>query len=267
MNVDIDHHSSENPPAGESGGFISPEAYGAQIFTFPRAGEVPVSMSLGDAKDGYERVMVPSFSTRLLIGNMMITPGEHVLDWGTGTGAVGIAAYQLGAGQVTMSDVYPECAEVTKRNVELNKIVNGCRIVVANMFDAFRPNSFDHIICNPPSIPSLKKRKKIPSYSRSGPDGRQFHNEIQKLAGEYLTFGGRLTFVQGSLSNKQLSLDNLKKMGFQEIKTIGFFRNEFASWYDKEHIEKLAFRNKAQFEIKDGRYSEYRYVISAVLKK
>jgi ribosomal protein L11 methyltransferase len=59
-------------------------------------------------------------TTRLLLEELdrRITGGESVLDVGTGSGVLAVAAARLGAGRVVGIDIDPECVPVTLANAE-----------------------------------------------------------------------------------------------------------------------------------------------------
>jgi len=57
-----------------------------------------------------------------------LRPGDTVVDLGTGSGVLAIAALKLGAGRAIAIDLDPEAARVAQRNAELNGVAD--RIVV-----------------------------------------------------------------------------------------------------------------------------------------
>ena len=65
-------------------------------------------------------------STRLCLDGMMeyIRPGDKLLDIGTGSGILGIAALLSGAESVTATEVDPSCGAVVKENLRLNGIAD-----------------------------------------------------------------------------------------------------------------------------------------------
>ena len=65
-------------------------------------------------------------STRLLLGLLAATPpaGLAVLDIGTGSGILAVAAARLGAVSVTAIDLDPEALEVARRNAERNGVAD-----------------------------------------------------------------------------------------------------------------------------------------------
>ncbi len=65
-----------------------------------------------------------------------VRPGDRVLDIGTGSGILGIAAIKLGAGQAFGTDLDENAVEAAKENVEVNGIPAGqFPIVTGNILD------------------------------------------------------------------------------------------------------------------------------------
>lgn len=79
-----------------------------------------------------------------------LSPGDRVLDIGTGTGLVALMAAQRGAGHVTAIEIDGSAAGQAAYNVQVSPFHD--RIIVketdANSFTAEEP--FDRIVCNPP---------------------------------------------------------------------------------------------------------------------
>jgi len=75
--------------------------------------------------------------------------GKHVLDCGTGTGVLGIAAAKRGA-VVTAVDVNDLALEAARENAERNDVT--MRIVHSDWFSALGDEQYDLIIANPPFI-------------------------------------------------------------------------------------------------------------------
>ena len=59
--------------------------------------------------------------------------GERVLDVGTGSGILAIAAAKLGAQNVLAIDIDPDAVKVAKENVELNHVTKQVRVVVGDL--------------------------------------------------------------------------------------------------------------------------------------
>jgi release factor glutamine methyltransferase len=208
-----------------------------------------------------ENLMPPSFSTRLLVENMDIAPGESVLDLGAGTGVIGIAAAKLGASSVTMLDIADKADEIWRTNVSRNFAdARMFDYVVGDLYAPLGRRRFDHILANPPSTPSPDDTLPLPYCG--GPDGRLFHDAIQFLAPYYLSAQGRLTIVHGSVSNVDRSLANLAALGFS-CEVTGSAEMPFMDHYPLDYIKLLAEKNHSHFFWRDGKPYESRYVITA----
>ena len=115
-----------------------------------------------------------------------LRPGETVLDLGAGPGIVGIAARLLGASAVTFADIVDDARATTQINVARNlpsvpaSEPEGFDYVTGDLYAPLGRRRFDHIIANPPSIPSPGETLPLPY--RSGSDGRALHDPIQRLA-------------------------------------------------------------------------------------
>ena len=208
-----------------------------------------------------ENLMPPSFSTHLLVENMHIVPGESVLDLGAGTGVIGIVAAKLGATSVTMLDIANNADDIMRNNVRRN--LADARMfdqVIGDLYVPLGRRRFDHILANPPSVPSPNEELPLPY--RAGPHGRLLHDAIQFLAPYYLNARGRLTVVHGSLSNVDLSLANLAALGFS-CEVTGPAEMPIPDYYPLDYIKQLAEEGHSHFFWRDGKPYENRYVIEA----
>ncbi len=224
-----------------------------------RPGRTQVTLRLADS----DETMRPTLSTQLAIENLDITPGDAVLDLGAGTGAVALAARMLGAGSVTALEVVPSAREDILQNMALNR-QEDIEIIIGDLFEPLADRRFDQIIANPPSMPCPPELDLAPPYN-GGPEGRRFHEVIQRSARDFLTDGGRLVLVHSSLCGLDRSMDNLRRLGYRP-EIVARARERFLDWYPIEHLCELKERNMADFVVLDGTYHVDRYVISAVLE-
>ena len=75
-----------------------------------------------------------------------IKGGEAVLDVGTGTGILAIAARKLGAGRVTAIDIDPAACSETSKNIALNEIDRGIRVIEGGIESA--RDRYDVVVAN-----------------------------------------------------------------------------------------------------------------------
>ncbi|HOT97515.1 MAG TPA: 50S ribosomal protein L11 methyltransferase [bacterium] len=76
-----------------------------------------------------------------------LQPGARVLDIGTGTGILAIAAARLGAGAIVAFDVDPVAAETARRNAAANGVHTGLEIFAGELAD-LPPLPFDLVLAN-----------------------------------------------------------------------------------------------------------------------
>ena len=89
-------------------------------------------------------------STRLCLGALEDLAAEddlgRVVDIGTGTGILGVAAWRLGARLVVASDTDPEATASAVHHAALNSVP--LRVVRGSGAEPFRPGAFDVVVAN-----------------------------------------------------------------------------------------------------------------------
>ncbi len=143
-------------------------------------------------------------------------PGADVLDLCAGSGVLGIAAAQLGAGRVTAVDVSRRAV----MSARLNGKLNGVRVDVArgDLFGPVAGRRFDVIVSNPPYVPSIENRlpRRGPARAwEAGPRGRAFLDRICKAVSNHLATEGVLLLVHSSLCGEAETLELLRRSGLE----------------------------------------------------
>jgi ribosomal protein L11 methyltransferase len=77
-----------------------------------------------------------------------VRPGDRVIDVGTGSGVLSIAAALLGAEDVRAYDLDEVAVTSAKLNIKLNKVHDKVAIAQNNLLDAVEENSADVIVAN-----------------------------------------------------------------------------------------------------------------------
>ncbi|MFF8031962.1 HemK2/MTQ2 family protein methyltransferase [Streptomyces sp. NPDC016626] len=167
-------------------------------------------------------VYAPQEDTELLAGALSeepLPPGADVLDVGTGSGALAVAAARRGA-RVTAVDVSRRAVCAAR----LNALRAGVAVRVrrGNLFDPVRGGSFDLVLANPPYVPAPGGHWPPRGAARAwdaGGDGRLVLDRICREAPALLRPGGVLLLVQSALSGPELTLGRLRDSGLKAAVT------------------------------------------------
>lgn len=109
----------------------------------PREEEVVIILDPGMA---FGTGLHPSTQMCLEALEEHIRPGERVLDLGTGSGILAIAAAKLGAGRVLALDNDPQAVAVARQNVRSNGVAGRVRVARGSLAQAI--GRFDLIVVN-----------------------------------------------------------------------------------------------------------------------
>jgi len=163
-------------------------------------------------------VYLPQEDTALLtraLSDEPLAPGAHVLDVGTGSGALAIAAARRGA-RVTAVDVSWRAVCTARLNARVAGVP--VRIRRGNLFAPVRDRSFDLILTNPPYVPSPTGLRPPRGRARAwdaGHDGRVVLDRICREAPTLLRPGGVMLMVHSGLSDPGRTLDHLRTGGLK----------------------------------------------------
>ncbi|MEU6845639.1 HemK2/MTQ2 family protein methyltransferase [Streptomyces sp. NPDC046716] len=163
-------------------------------------------------------VYAPQYDTDLLLralGSEAVDQGSDLLDLGTGTGAVALAAARLGA-RVTAVDLSWRAVWTAR----LNALINRSSITVrhGDMGSVYEPASFDLVVSNPPYVPSPTRRLPRRGTAQAwdgGPDGRAVVDRVCAAAPRVLRRGGSLLMVHSELCRASTSVDRLAEFGMR----------------------------------------------------
>ncbi|MEU6405054.1 HemK2/MTQ2 family protein methyltransferase [Streptomyces sp. NPDC046985] len=142
-------------------------------------------------------------------------PGAQLLDVGTGSGALALAAARRGA-RVSAVDLSWRAVWTARLNARLAQLP--VRAYHGDLFGPVRGRVFDVIVANPPYVPAPHARGAPHGRSRAwdaGRDGRLVLDRICREACGLLRPGGALLVVQSALSGPTRSLGLLRGTGLK----------------------------------------------------
>ncbi|MCE3549905.1 methyltransferase [Pseudonocardia sp. RS11V-5] len=153
--------------------------------------------------------------TELLSGRLSRhATGRDVLDLGTGTGALALAAWREGAASVTAVDLSRRCVAATR----VNCLIHGAAVRVhrGDLFGPVGGRRFGMIVANPPYVPSESTVLPRHTPGRSwdaGPDGRAILDRICDGAADHLEPDGVVLIVHSQVCGPEATVERLERTG------------------------------------------------------
>ncbi len=144
-------------------------------------------------------VFHPKFflSSRILLKEIdrLDLAGRRVLDMGTGSGILALAAARKGA-SVLAVDINPAAVSTAERNAAANGLGGQVSVTRSDLFDGIAEETFDLIIWNPPFYPRVPGTMEEAAWNA----GEQYRT-IERFAGEahrHLRTGGTCLLIFSS---------------------------------------------------------------------
>jgi release factor glutamine methyltransferase len=171
-----------------------------------------------------------------------LAPGSSVLDVGTGSGAVAVAAAELGA-SVTAVDISRRAVGAAWANAALR----GKRIDVriGSLLEPVRGRRFDLVVSNPPYVPSPERRLPTRGIARAwdaGPGGRVLLDRLCRDVPDVLAVGGAVLLVHSSLCGTEATCAALERAGLR-ASVVARSREPFgpvmrarARWFERQGL-------------------------------
>jgi len=131
--------------------------------------------------------------------------GKSILDIGTGSGIIAIAAARMAPeAKITAIDKSETALKQASQNsIDLN--IKNVEFVLSDLFSALSGRTFDYILSNPPYIPTSEiatLQKEVSEHEPSmaldgGADGLDFYRAIFRDTGNYLNKNGMIYLEHG----------------------------------------------------------------------
>ncbi|MFE2184862.1 HemK2/MTQ2 family protein methyltransferase [Streptomyces sp. NPDC059455] len=163
-------------------------------------------------------VYVPQHDTRLLLRALRredVGTGTDVLDVGSGSGVLAVAAARRGA-RVTAVDIAWRAVVATRVNALLYR--QHVRVRRGDLADPVRGRSFDVLVTNPPYLPDPDGRLPGRGGARAwhgGGDGRAVVDRLCDAAPSVLRAHGVLLMVHSGLCGTGTTLRHLSGVGLR----------------------------------------------------
>lgn len=162
-----------------------------------------------------ETVYMPAEDSYLLADNLIIEPGDSVLEIGTGTGIVAMYASKI-TDDITVTDINFDAVELADHNFRQNNIEN-IEVLFGNLFEPVKNRTFDVILFNTPYLPTENGDVIDDNLNYAFDGGLNGRKVIDKFLDEvkhHLNDGGKVQIIQSSLSNNDETLRRLDELGF-----------------------------------------------------
>jgi release factor glutamine methyltransferase len=159
----------------------------------------------------------PQSDTALLAENLRVIgvpSGARVLDVGTGTGALAMAAVHAGAGHVTAIDVSRRAVLAAGFNTWVRRLP--VRVEHGDALARIEQRRYDVILSNPPYVPTERvdaPRRGPERAWDAGRQGRALLDPLCRQAARLLNPGGMLLLVHSAIAGVDVTLDQLRGAG------------------------------------------------------
>lgn len=154
-----------------------------------------------------------AFFARYLVKSGIITAECKVLDLGTGSGILAIAAARAGAASVTAVDINPAAAASARHNARINKVSSIVTVIEGDMFDSMGELVFDVVVCNPPYLRG--EPKSIAGYAYWGGKELEWLSRFGRGLHEHLASHGTCIISIGDAGDLRGVIEILQGCGWE----------------------------------------------------
>lgn len=166
---------------------------------------------------GFPLVVLPGvfnptlfLTTRVLVDHLVDSPlpaGSTVLDLGTGSGALAVAAARTAA-RVVAVDVNPEAVRCATINMLLNRVDDRAEARHGTLFEPVLGERFDRVLCNPPFLRGTPRTELERAFC--APD---FAERFAADLSRHLTPGGCALVVLSSVGDEEGFVGEFRSAG------------------------------------------------------
>jgi len=175
-----------------------------------------------------KRALIPRQETELIL-DILIEKGkiENILDVGTGTGAIAIAAALELNAKVFATDISKEALELAKENVVFHGLENKISLIHGDLLSALPHDvKFDAILANLPYIPLSDASSLQPEVLNGDPhsalfggdDGLELIRKLLNTCANYLTPNAPVVLEIANGQEKILQSENFINLKLTEVR-------------------------------------------------
>jgi release factor glutamine methyltransferase len=168
----------------------------------------------------YPNTFWPFADSLPLVKHFQITPGESVLDVGTGSGVIGIFACYRGAARVVGVDINPAAIRSATYNAQMHGFAGTMEVLQSNLFEALGDERFDVITANLPFRNKLAHD--VVAMSQWDTDFKT-NTRFFEQVGRHLHPKGRIYFVQSNFGEIEATMRLAQAAGLQTAELASEF--------------------------------------------
>ncbi len=143
-----------------------------------------------------------------VLGRAPLEPEAEVLDLGTGSGVLAVAAAARGC-RVTAVDIQPAAVRCARLNAWLHGLEERIEVLEGNLFEPVAGRRFDRVLFNPPYLSGSPSREEEQAFRAPGAAGR-----FAAGLGNHLRPGGFALVVLSDAGRERDFLEALERAGF-----------------------------------------------------